>query len=237
MYDSAGGASEAFLDSLDLFVKRMDGDIERLCNKNYQGFIDSVEELLRVRRNAEKFQVRGPSRGCAPAPRRPARAGSPPLAHCRAQDQIGKASAAVRQTGEAVVKSLEELARHRHIQRNILVAIEALGHCIPVIRLYNKAQAQLAGRRFYPTLRTLQELEGTHLPSVAQYPFAAKIRERVPAMRLRVKQTSFAELQEFLRDIRDGARLIGETALLQVGRGRAVLLCGGQRGRRWLATR
>ena len=32
-------------------------DIERMCNKNYQGFIESVSELLKVKTDAMKLKV------------------------------------------------------------------------------------------------------------------------------------------------------------------------------------
>jgi hypothetical protein len=183
VYDSAGG-SESFLRELDRFMKRMELEIERLCNKNYQGFIDSIKELLMARSNAERLQ-----------------------------DIIARSSEAVQASGDVAVKVLEDLVAHRHMQRNILAAIEALTACLPALKLYNKAAAQLAAHRHYPTLRLLQELETSRLPAIAQYAFATKLRERIPQMRLKVKQASFTDLQNFLGDIRAKSRDIGEAAM------------------------
>lgn len=38
-------------------IKHHDKDIERLCNVYYQGFIESVRELLEVRTQAKKLNV------------------------------------------------------------------------------------------------------------------------------------------------------------------------------------
>lgn len=38
-------------------IKHHDKDIERLCNVYYQGFIESVRELLEVRSQANKLNV------------------------------------------------------------------------------------------------------------------------------------------------------------------------------------
>lgn len=38
-------------------TKNHDKDIERLCNFFYQGFIDSIRELLQVRTQAQKLNV------------------------------------------------------------------------------------------------------------------------------------------------------------------------------------
>lgn len=193
MYESSAGAADEFLDSLDQFIKRTDLEIERLCNKNYQGFIESVEQLLRVRRNAESLQ-----------------------------SLIGEANEPIYDSGEVLLKTLGDLTYHRQIQRNILAAIEALTNCLPVIKLFSKATQQLSARRFYPALRTLQELEKVHLPAVAQFPFAAKISQRLPIMRLKVKDSSFVEMQDFLADIRDHSREIGEAAMLQTVQGQSL---------------
>jgi hypothetical protein len=99
-----------------------------------------------------------------------------PLSHACAQSLVVKAHGAVNVTGEGKIKTMEELVKLRQIQRNILVAIDALTNCLPVIKLFGKANSQMASKRYYPMLRTLQELETTRLPTVAQYPFAAKIR-------------------------------------------------------------
>ena len=53
-----GGEQESFLDSLLTRIKGHEKDIERMCNKNYQGFIESVSELLKVKSDALKLKVR-----------------------------------------------------------------------------------------------------------------------------------------------------------------------------------
>lgn len=46
-----------FQDKLQQRICNHDKDIERLCNVYYQGFIDSVRELLEVRSQAKKLNV------------------------------------------------------------------------------------------------------------------------------------------------------------------------------------
>ena len=53
---------ESFHESLTLRIRSHEKDIEKMCNKNYQGFIESVSELLKVRSDAAKLKV---SRGNA----------------------------------------------------------------------------------------------------------------------------------------------------------------------------
>lgn len=55
IYD--GDEHQKFMEQLDARIKNHDRDIERMCNSHYQGFIDSIRELLQVRTQAQKLNV------------------------------------------------------------------------------------------------------------------------------------------------------------------------------------
>ena len=48
---------DKFLEHLQLRIVAHDKEIERLCNHHYQGFIESVRNLLQVRPLVEKLKV------------------------------------------------------------------------------------------------------------------------------------------------------------------------------------
>lgn len=48
---------EQFLQLLEGRIKQHDKDIERMCNHHYQGFIESVNELLKVGADARRLKV------------------------------------------------------------------------------------------------------------------------------------------------------------------------------------
>ena len=48
---------DEFLESLSGRIKDHEKDIERMCNKNYQWFIESVSELHKVKSEANKIKV------------------------------------------------------------------------------------------------------------------------------------------------------------------------------------
>ena len=48
---------EEFLESLSGRIKEHEKEIERMCNKNYQWFIESVSELHKVKSEANKIKV------------------------------------------------------------------------------------------------------------------------------------------------------------------------------------
>ena len=53
----AGDELLKFKDRLDGHIRGHDKEIERMCNYHYQGFIDSIRELLKVRTDAAKLKV------------------------------------------------------------------------------------------------------------------------------------------------------------------------------------
>lgn len=55
IYD--GHEHQKFMEKLDDCIKAHDKDIERMCNHHYQGFIDSIRELLQVRSQAQQLNV------------------------------------------------------------------------------------------------------------------------------------------------------------------------------------
>ena len=52
-----GNDHEKFLDRLENRIKQHDRDIEKMCNFHYQGFIESIQELVNVRSDAERLKV------------------------------------------------------------------------------------------------------------------------------------------------------------------------------------
>jgi len=52
-----GNDHQKFLERLDSRIKQYDRDIERMCNFHYQGFIESITELINVRNDVERLKV------------------------------------------------------------------------------------------------------------------------------------------------------------------------------------
>lgn len=55
MYEDDGQGE--FLRKLDDHSKSHEKEIERMCNFHYQGFVESVSELIRVRSDAKMLKV------------------------------------------------------------------------------------------------------------------------------------------------------------------------------------
>ena len=100
VYES--GQHELFLERLEERIKKHDKDIEKMCSHHYQGFIDSVRDLLRVRSEATQLKKEVESIDCE-----------------------------VRASSAKVISGAEKLVKARTTETNIAATIEALSLCLP----------------------------------------------------------------------------------------------------------
>ena len=70
--------------------------------------------------------------------------------------------------------------------------------------------------RFYPALKTLEQLEHTYLPRVSNHWFSQTMAEAIPQLRNRIKDASMTDLKDFLENIRKHSAKIGEVAMRHV---------------------
>ncbi|GFG33686.1 hypothetical protein Cfor_02431 [Coptotermes formosanus] len=122
IYD--GDEHQKFMERLDARIKSHDKDIERMCNFHYQGFIDSIRELLQVRSQAKKLN-----------------------SEIVEIDQELQTS-----TANVLVKG-EELVQARKVETNIASAIENLSLCLPVLTTYAKLQRQMKEKRLRENIK------------------------------------------------------------------------------------
>ncbi|XP_059475480.1 exocyst complex component 6 isoform X2 [Neocloeon triangulifer] len=182
IYD--GDEHKSFMEKLDARIKTHDKDIEKMCNFHYQGFIDSIRELLQVRTQAQKLN-----------------------------EGVVGINTEIRSSAAALAAKGEELCKARKTEHNIATAIESLSLCLPVLTTYAKLQKQMAEKRYYPALKTLEMLEHQYLPRVANYRFSQQMRENIPILRENIKDASMSELKDFLENIRKLSPKIGEVAM------------------------
>ncbi|XP_066258160.1 exocyst complex component 6 [Euwallacea similis] len=173
-----------FKRKLEERIKHHDKDIERLCNVYYQGFIESVTELLEVKSQSKNLN-----------------------------NQVINLDKQLQTSFQALARSGSELLQSRKVQSNIAVVIAQLKLCLPVFLSYSKLQKQIADKRYYPALKTLEELEHVHLPHVANYRFSNQLYQKIPKYRDKIEAASMTDLKDFLENIRKFSPKIGEVAM------------------------
>ncbi|XP_076044364.1 exocyst complex component Sec15 [Oratosquilla oratoria] len=68
-------------------------------------------------------------------------------------------------------------------------------------------------KRYYPALKTLEQLEHTYLPRVAGYRFAHQMRDNIPRVRHDIQEASMSDIKDFLEAIRRVSARIGQVAM------------------------
>lgn len=179
-----GNSYDTLSEQLETRIRSHDKDIERICNLYYQGFIDSIRELLHVRSQAKNLN-----------------------------EEVLSLDTAINKESANVLAKGKELVHSRQIERNIANAIEGLSSCLPVLECYAKLLRQVKEKRYYPALKTLEQLESEQLPKVDSYRFAAQMREAVPKLKENIKKSSEVDFREFLENIRKFSPKIGEVAM------------------------
>ncbi|XP_071949285.1 exocyst complex component 6B-like isoform X1 [Antedon mediterranea] len=181
-----GANQHGFMEHLETRISEHDRDIERMCNFHYQGFVDSIGELLSVRIHAERLKK-----------------------------EVLDTNKALQQSGKVLIEKADELELLRQTQKNIVASMERLQVCLPVLEMYNKLNEQVSNKRYYPALKTLEQLEHTYLPRVQRYRFAEDMAENIPKLRNNIKEASMIDLKDFLESIRKNSDWIGEEAMKQ----------------------
>ncbi|VVD05851.1 unnamed protein product, partial [Leptidea sinapis] len=185
VYEGEGG-HEAFIKQLDERIKQHDREIEKLCNFYYQGFIDSIRELLQVRSHAEELH-----------------------------SEISTVDANVKETAESLCTGAEQLIRARRVELNIAATIEKMELCLPVLITYSKLKSQVEAKRYYPALKTLEQVENVLLPRVTPYKWCAHIATDIPRLRQDIQDASMADLRDFLENVRKLSPQVGAMAMKQ----------------------
>ncbi|XP_065200611.1 exocyst complex component 6 [Planococcus citri] len=173
-----------FMEQLDKRIKYHDKEIERMCNNYYQGFIDSIKDLQQVRNQAKNLK-----------------------------NKVVEIDKAIQKSSKNFEEKCEGLVEARRIEYNTTAAISTLSSCVPVLATYSKLQKQISDKRYYPALKTLEQLEHLYLPRVSNLKFFQQMIENIPEIRENVKKVSMSDLKDFLENIRRLSSKIGEVAM------------------------
>lgn len=165
-------------------IRSHDKDIERICNLSYQGFIDSIQELLQVRTQAHQLAT-----------------------------EVQTLDKSLQQISAALIQQGNDLVKARQIESNLASAIEALKECLPALECYIKFCQQASNKQYYQSLRTLETLELQHLPKLRSYKFVTQMRHAIPVIKENIRRSAEADFREFLENIRRFSPKIGKEAI------------------------
>ncbi|KAI9294320.1 hypothetical protein K502DRAFT_292458 [Neoconidiobolus thromboides FSU 785] len=168
------------LEKLNDLLNKKELEIEKLCYSHYQEFIQSVDQLLEVKKGTSTLK-----------------------------ENILEVNESLQQSGNKLLATKSELIQHRRIQQNIETCIETLQTCLHILKLANRVNTLLNQRNYFSALKTLDELQNEHLPHINQYLFAKYMEECIPSMRDLVKQAVILEKRDWLLQLKEQSRNYG----------------------------
>jgi hypothetical protein len=178
---------DEFMKRLDDRVKQYDVEIEKLCNKNYQSFVDTFNELLNVREDTSQLKK-----------------------------QLVDNNDRIQKIGKNLIGKVEDLVQETKKQNNILMSIEALNKYLPVFNIYRQLKQKMQAKDYYPALKLLEDLENNYLPMVKQYRFSESMHQSIPLFKEEIKTETITELKDFLENLRIKSEKCGKIANQQV---------------------
>lgn len=168
-------------------VKQYDVEIEKLCNSNYEGFVQTFNELLSVREDTAQLK-----------------------------NQLIENNNKIQKIGKGLIVKVEELVQETKKQSNILISIESLNKYMPVFNIYRQLKHQMQEKNYYPALKLLEDLENNYLPIVKQYRFSKSIYQAIPLFKEQIKEMTISDLKIFLESVRVKSQTCGKLANQQV---------------------
>eukprot|EP00842_Homolaphlyctis_polyrhiza_P005162 jgi/Hompol1/5647/HPOL_002014-RA len=178
------GREDAFGEQLSIYCSRKEHEIEKMCNLHYQEFVQSVDQLLKVR------------------------AGTATL-----RDKIRSMNDDLQSSGQKMIEKKAELIENRRILLNVETALETMQSCLFVLDIANRVGVQVSNRKYYSALRMLDELQNTHLSLISQFSFSKQIYDWIPYMQNAIREAVVEEMNNWFVTVRDATDLVGRLAM------------------------
>ncbi|KAL8706339.1 MAG: hypothetical protein Q9201_000593 [Fulgogasparrea decipioides] len=177
------GKGQQLLQSLAQYTTGREAEIEGICSTNHQGFISSVNQLLKARERGVALTA-----------------------------EILGLNLSIQHSTETLAQQKKALVESRGVRHNINEANQALQDCLEVLRLANQVHELLAKKNYYSALRALDELQSVHLQKITQYKIAEMIQKSVPLTKKLIADAVMDDLSTWLFRIRETSQFLGEVA-------------------------
>jgi len=178
---SYSNKTSRLLGILSDFASDREAEIERQCNANHQEFVNSVNQLLRIREGTVNLT-----------------------------NEILDLNQSIQGSTEKLVEQKKALVESRGVRQNIDEASQSLQDCLEVLRLANQVQELLDKKQYYAALRALDELQSVHLRNVSHYKLSELIQQSVPETQKKIANEVMKDLNTWLFRIREICQYLGE---------------------------
>jgi exocyst complex component 6 len=169
------GWREEVQDALREYEAKKQGEISRICNRHYAGFIGSAEELLKMR--TDLADLRG---------------------------QVVGLNEEVQGTGRTALVTARTLLQQRHATANIATTSAVIAQCSGIVSMIMDAFVHIHEERYYSALNTMDSIQGS-LRDLDGINFAAQLRNWMPSLTEMINQATKEEMGQWLVDIREAS--------------------------------
>jgi len=179
--------------SLDSLCNAREHDIERICTRNHQEFVDSVHRLDEGRENCSSLG-----------------------------NEILSLAQSYQESTDNLAAQKKNLVDSRSVRQNIDESADVVKGCLEVLRLSNQVQDLVNRQNHYAALRALDELQTMLDDRDAQrYKIDEMVELSIPATQNMIADAVMTDLNTWLYRIRDVSQYIGEVAFFHTEQRRA----------------
>ena len=174
---------------LSQYADEREADIERIGLTKHEEFLDSVNQLQRVREGTVSLTA-----------------------------EILKLNESIQESTEKLAAQKEALVDTKAIRQNIAEASEALKESLKILHAVNGAHELIKKKKYYGALKALDDLQNEHLIPTIQNKYATQhkladiIQKSIPASQRAISEAVMTDLNTWLYRIRETSQFLGEVA-------------------------
>ena len=160
----------AFQEQVAAFIDKKESEIERLCALHYQEFIQSIEQLLKIRSGTTTIHKK-----------------------------LTVANDKLQSGALKILQKKNELIDFRQKLLNIELALEAVQTCLFVLDIANRAIVQTSNRKYFSALRMLSDITKAHFALIENYSFGKALEAWIPKIQDDIRLAVLRELKEWFK--------------------------------------
>ncbi|CAM9165011.1 unnamed protein product, partial [Scytosiphon promiscuus] len=177
------GYRSEFQVALKEFEAKKSSEISRVCHRHYSEFIDSVEDLMKMKTDMVGLK-----------------------------DQVVDLDSRVQATGGSALSTAKELLQQRHATRNVEAASQVIRQCDGVVNMVMDAFVHIHEERYYSALNTVDQIN-QRLDAMDSVKFASQLRRWMPSLTEMINKATKEEMSQWLVDIREVSYKMGSAAM------------------------
>ncbi|RKO99944.1 hypothetical protein CXG81DRAFT_13828, partial [Caulochytrium protostelioides] len=162
------GRSAQFVDQLTKFAGRKDAEIETMCRYHYEEFVNSVDQLLKIRVGTQELKR-----------------------------NLNTLNHEVQAVSRKTLDQKRQMIKYRQTLLHLELATELLQNSWQIMDTLTKIPKQLEQRKYSAALRMLDDIESRSLPALHHLAFGPRVRAAVDAYQAKIRQLVLTDVRQW----------------------------------------